>query len=158
MGSSQETPQNRVPLALTPFCGHAMNTSLEWAVAWSLVGEWTCRELFPPPKGQWPRSGHPSQQSPDRCMDVEREPSESEPTFTPPGSLPRVQDLPVEQQELHDIDLDVLEEQQFNREEPEILHWNTCWTFHSQSSGKRIQNLTNYNHIFQIGFGRKTPK
>ena len=30
-------------LALTPFCGHVMNTSLEWAVAWSLVGEWTTR-------------------------------------------------------------------------------------------------------------------
>ena len=28
-------------LALTPFCGHVMNSSLEWAVAWSLVGEWT---------------------------------------------------------------------------------------------------------------------
>ena len=25
-------------LALTPFCGHAMDTSLDWAVAWSLIG------------------------------------------------------------------------------------------------------------------------
>ena len=46
-------------LALTPFCGHIMNTSLEWTVAWSLVGEWTTRTLFPPPKGEWPRQGHP---------------------------------------------------------------------------------------------------
>jgi len=28
-------------------------------VAWSLIGEWTCRVLFPPPKGSWPRCGHP---------------------------------------------------------------------------------------------------
>ena len=33
-------------LALTPFCGHIMSTSLEWAVAWSLVGEWTTRTIF----------------------------------------------------------------------------------------------------------------
>jgi len=26
------------------FCGHAMNSSLEWAVAWSLIGEWTCHD------------------------------------------------------------------------------------------------------------------
>ena len=37
-------------LALTPFCGHVMNTSLEWAVAWSLVGEWTTRTIFLPLK------------------------------------------------------------------------------------------------------------
>ena len=43
-------------LALTPFCGHIMQTSLEWAVAWSLVGEWTTRTIFLP----WPRQGHPS--------------------------------------------------------------------------------------------------
>ena len=29
---------------------HIMNTSLEWAVAWSLVGEWTTRTIFLPPK------------------------------------------------------------------------------------------------------------
>ena len=39
-------------LALAPFCGHMMNTSLEWAVAWSLVGEWTTRTIFLPPKGE----------------------------------------------------------------------------------------------------------
>ena len=48
-----------IGLALTPFCGHVMNTSLEWAVAWSLVGEWTTRTIFLPPKGEWPRQGHP---------------------------------------------------------------------------------------------------
>ena len=46
-------------LALTPFCGHVMNTSLEWAVAWSLVGEWTTRTIFLPCKGEWQRQGHP---------------------------------------------------------------------------------------------------
>ena len=46
-------------LALAPFCGHMMNTSLEWAVAWSLVGEWTTRTIFLPPKGEWPRQGQP---------------------------------------------------------------------------------------------------
>ena len=46
-------------LALAPFCGHTMDTSLDWAVAWSLVGEWTTRTIFLPPKGEWPRQGHP---------------------------------------------------------------------------------------------------
>ena len=46
-------------LALTPFCGCIMNTSLEWTVAWSLVGEWTTGTLFLPPQGPWPRQGHP---------------------------------------------------------------------------------------------------
>ena len=46
-------------LALTPFCGHAMDTSLDWAVAWSLIGEWTTRTIFLPPKGERPRQGHP---------------------------------------------------------------------------------------------------
>ena len=46
-------------------------------------------------------------------MEVDGEPSASESTFTPPGSLPRVEDLPVEHQELQDIDFDLLEQQQF---------------------------------------------
>ena len=45
-------------LALAPFCGHRMDTSLDWAVAWSLVGEWTSRTIFLPPQGEWPRQGH----------------------------------------------------------------------------------------------------
>ena len=59
-------------------------------------------------------------ESPDRS-DVDGEPSESEPTFTPPGSLPRVEELPEEHQELHDFELDVLEAQQFSREGPENI-------------------------------------
>ena len=47
-------------LALTPFCGYRMNSTLDWAIAWSLIGEYTCRELFPPPKGAWPRCCQPS--------------------------------------------------------------------------------------------------
>ena len=46
-------------LALAPFSGHRMDTSLDWAVAWSLVGEWTSRTIFLPPKGEWLRQGHP---------------------------------------------------------------------------------------------------
>lgn len=46
-------------LALAPFCGYPCDTTLDWAIIWSLVGEWTCRELFPPPpdvegKRVWP--------------------------------------------------------------------------------------------------------
>ena len=50
-------------------------------------------------------------------VDADGEPSASEPTFTPPGSLPREQDLPVEQSELRDIDFDLLEQQQFNSQQ-----------------------------------------
>ena len=39
-------------LTLTPFCGHRMDISLDWAVAWSLVGKWTSRTIFLPPKGK----------------------------------------------------------------------------------------------------------
>ena len=28
-------------LGLTPFCGYRMDSSLEWTIAWSLIGEWT---------------------------------------------------------------------------------------------------------------------
>ena len=47
-------------LGLAPFCGHHMDSSLEWAVAWSLIGEWASRELFLPCKGAWPRNCHPA--------------------------------------------------------------------------------------------------
>ena len=50
-------------------------------------------------------------------MDVDGEPSASKPTFTPPGSLPRVEELPVEQSELRDIDFDLLEQQQFGSQQ-----------------------------------------
>ena len=46
-------------LALTPFAGCHTRFSVDWAICWSLIGEWTCRELFPPPVGPWPRNGHP---------------------------------------------------------------------------------------------------
>ena len=38
----------------------SMDSSLEWTIAWSLIGEWTSRELFLPPKGTWPRNCHPA--------------------------------------------------------------------------------------------------
>ena len=46
-------------------------------------------------------------------MEAGGEPSESEPTFTPPGSLQHPEDLPIEQSELRDLDFDILEQQQF---------------------------------------------
>ena len=33
--------------------------SIDVIIAWALIGEWSCRVLFPPPEGQWPRYGHP---------------------------------------------------------------------------------------------------
>ena len=45
--------------ALTPFAGCVLHTSCDWTLAWSLIREWTSRELFPPPSGAWPRNGHP---------------------------------------------------------------------------------------------------
>ena len=60
-------------------------------------------------------------ESPDLCMDMDGEPSASEPTFTPPGSLPRVEqveELPTEEAQLLDLDYDVLEGQQFSAPEP----------------------------------------
>ena len=32
--------------------------SLDFCLAWALLGEWTSRTLFPVPKGPWPRHGH----------------------------------------------------------------------------------------------------
>ena len=55
------TPSECQGLALTPFCGHVMNTSLEWAVAWSLVGEWTTRTIFLPPKRRMAKTGTPTE-------------------------------------------------------------------------------------------------
>ena len=39
--------------ALTPFCGHVMNTSLEWAVAW--------RTIFLPPERRMAKTGTPKE-------------------------------------------------------------------------------------------------
>ena len=41
-------------LGLTPFCGYQMDSSLEWTIARSLIGEWTNIQLFLPPKMAWP--------------------------------------------------------------------------------------------------------
>ena len=45
-------------LALTPLMGTCMQYSLDFCLAWALIGEWTSRVLFPVPKGAWPRHGH----------------------------------------------------------------------------------------------------
>ena len=46
-------------LALTPFAFAETRFSVDWALAWALIGEWTIHHLFPPPKsGKWPRNAH----------------------------------------------------------------------------------------------------
>ena len=45
-------------LALTPLNGTCLQYSLDFCLAWALIGEWTSRVLFPVPKGSWPRHGH----------------------------------------------------------------------------------------------------
>ena len=33
--------------------------TVDWAIAWAMIGEWTNHQLFPPPKsGEWPRFAH----------------------------------------------------------------------------------------------------
>ena len=37
---------------------HTRHT-VDWAIAWALIGEWASQELFPPPRrGNWPKHGH----------------------------------------------------------------------------------------------------
>ena len=45
-------------LAVSPLMGTCLPYSLDFCLAWALIGEWTSRVLFPVPKGQWPRHGH----------------------------------------------------------------------------------------------------
>ena len=46
-------------LALTPFTFAETRFSVDWALAWALIGEWTIHHLFPPPEsGKWPRYAH----------------------------------------------------------------------------------------------------
>ena len=45
-------------LALSPLMGTCTQYSLDFCLAWALLGEWTSRILFPVPKGPWPRHGH----------------------------------------------------------------------------------------------------
>ena len=45
-------------LAVSPLMGTCLQYSLDFCLAWALIGEWTSRVLFPVPKSQWPRHGH----------------------------------------------------------------------------------------------------
>ena len=82
-------------LVLTPFAGCRTRFSVDWTICWALIGQWTSRELFPPPKGKWPRNGHP-----EKLLDhfAERRP----PILTwahssfEQGSLPSMLHLPGE--------------------------------------------------------------
>ena len=45
-------------LALSPLMATCTQYSLDFCLAWALIGEWTLRLLFQVPKGPWPRHGH----------------------------------------------------------------------------------------------------
>ena len=46
-------------LAFTPFAFADTRYSVDWAIAWAMIGEWTNHQLFPPPKsGERPRFAH----------------------------------------------------------------------------------------------------
>ena len=46
-------------LALSPIAWARTRYTVDWTIAWALVGEWASRELFPPPtRGEWPKHGH----------------------------------------------------------------------------------------------------
>ena len=45
-------------LTISPLMGTCLQYSLDFCLAWALIGEWTSRVLFPVPKGPWPRHGH----------------------------------------------------------------------------------------------------
>eukprot|EP00434_Breviolum_minutum_P045306 symbB.v1.2.040591.t1/scaffold7282.1/size12121/1 len=45
-------------LALSPLMGTCLQYSLDFCLAWALIGEWTSKVLFPVPKHPWPRHGH----------------------------------------------------------------------------------------------------
>ena len=52
-------------LALSPLMATCTQYSLDFCLAWALIGEWTSRILFPVPKGPWPRHGHSGALSPE---------------------------------------------------------------------------------------------
>ena len=62
--SSQDlTPQEmqqwvQSGLPLSPLVATCTQYSVDFCLAWALIGEWTSRILFPVPKGPWPRHGH----------------------------------------------------------------------------------------------------
>ena len=45
-------------LVLSPLVATCTQYSVDFCLAWALIGEWTSRILFPVPKGPWPRHGH----------------------------------------------------------------------------------------------------
>ena len=46
-------------LALTPMAWAHTRHTVDWAIAWALIGEWASKELFPPPlHGNCPKHGH----------------------------------------------------------------------------------------------------
>ena len=46
-------------LALTLFAFADTRYSVDWAIAWAMIGEWTNHQLLPPPKsGEWHQSPH----------------------------------------------------------------------------------------------------
>ena len=55
-------------LALTPMAwAHTRNT-VDWVIAWALIGERASKELFPPPlHGNWPKHGHGLQKIAPLC-------------------------------------------------------------------------------------------
>ena len=62
--SSQDLTQQEMQywiqsgLALSPLVATCTQYSVDFCLAWALIGEWTSRILFPVPKGPWPRHGH----------------------------------------------------------------------------------------------------
>ena len=41
-----------------PLVATCTQYSVDFCLAWALIGEWTSRILIPVPKGPWPRHGH----------------------------------------------------------------------------------------------------
>ena len=63
LSSNDLTPQEKQQwvqsgLALSPLVATCTQYSVDFCLAWALIGEWTSRILFPVPKGPWPRHGH----------------------------------------------------------------------------------------------------
>ena len=54
----KDEASNLSGLAVSPLMGTCLQYSLDFCLAWALIGEWTSRVLFPVPKGPWPRHGH----------------------------------------------------------------------------------------------------
>lgn len=48
----------QIGLALSPLLGTCPQYSIDVILAWTLIGEWTSRVLFPVPRDLWPRHAH----------------------------------------------------------------------------------------------------